>query len=40
MYESYPWPGAYSLKTEMNMFKRILKDMIKDVFKFNKNKKK
>lgn len=20
MYESYPWPGAYSLKTELKMF--------------------
>lgn len=40
MYESYSWPGAYSLKTEIKMFKKILKDMIKDAFKLNKNKKK
>lgn len=33
MYESYPWPGAYSLKTEIQLFKKAIKNLFKGVFK-------
>ena len=26
MYESYPWPGAYTLKDEMKIFTKLIKE--------------
>lgn len=35
MYESYPWPGAYSIKDEVKIivrhFKEFLDGMLKDI---------
>jgi hypothetical protein len=42
MYESYQWPGAYSLKDEVriiiNQFKEMLNGVIKEIEKKHINK--
>lgn len=42
MYESYPWPGAYTLKDEMrlfvNWFKKVLEGLHKNIEKIENKK--
>lgn len=39
MYESYPWPGAYSLKDEVKIIVRHFKELLNDVLcEIKKNK--
>lgn len=33
MYESYQWPGAYSLKDEVKLFAKLLKELLDGVLK-------
>lgn len=40
MYESYPWPGAYTLKDEVKLVVKQFKDLLDNVLKeIKKNKK-
>lgn len=40
MYESYPWPGAYSLKDEVKIIVRQFKELLNGVLKDIKRNKK
>lgn len=33
MYESYPWPGAYTLKQEVKLFTKWIKELFSGVIK-------
>lgn len=40
MYESYPWPGAYTLKDEVKLFSKWIKELFDGVIKeIEKNEK-